>query len=246
MRPTLPLSRAGGDRSVIRASWYGGAYTFAQAIKGNYDILNSPDLYGVPPQYDGHSFTNNSFHRYLIQPDQDPDQTDVSAAILCLDSPLPSLSVKQIQEHVFKSENTGIVGGPDNTADTICSCWPFKANDQYCGPWALSEGRCKPASVSSSFWSRPAERLYSHPILIIANSYDPYTSIDGAKAVAAALGSSARLLVEDGFGHTSFSQQSTCIYNYLGKYLLTGILPPKNTVCQADANPFILSYEDSQ
>ena len=48
----------------------------------------------------------------------------------------------------------------------------------------------------------------------------------------------ARLLTVQGYGHTEFSNPSTCALNYELAYLQTGALPSAGTVCQENAPPF--------
>jgi TAP-like protein len=46
-----------------------------------------------------------------------------------------------------------------------------------------------------------------------------------------------RLLTVAGWGHTSLFL-SSCADAYVSRYLLTGRVPPKGTVCQVDVVPF--------
>lgn len=162
-------------------------------------------------------------------------------AIQCLDSVLPKQSLKSIQQYVFDSENIAINGSPDNYLIPICSEWPFKPNDRYDGPWSLSSGRPKPASVLSGpalLDDADSSLLGSHPILVLGNRHDSYCSITGAREVAHQLGSSARLLEINIFGHTSFAQSSTCADDVVGEYFITGRLPKKGKVCPPDGNAY--------
>src|SRR5205807_719325 len=51
----------------------------------------------------------------------------------------------------------------------------------------------------------------------------------------------ARLLTVRGYGHTEFTNPSTCAADYEVRYLTTGALPPAGTVCQQDGTPFGIS-----
>jgi hypothetical protein len=48
----------------------------------------------------------------------------------------------------------------------------------------------------------------------------------------------ARLLTVDGFGHSEFFNPSECASNYEYRYLSTGKLPPRDTVCAQSVQPF--------
>jgi len=48
----------------------------------------------------------------------------------------------------------------------------------------------------------------------------------------------ARLLTVQGYGHTEFSNPSTCALNYELAYPQTGAPPKAGTVCQENGKPF--------
>ncbi|KIJ48997.1 hypothetical protein M422DRAFT_45262 [Sphaerobolus stellatus SS14] len=80
----------------------------------------------------------------------------------------------------------------------------------------------------------PFNAKLANPILIIGNRADPRTPISNARKIAAALGSSARLLEQNGFGHTSLAENSDCTRGMVQKYLLTGELPEIGEVCNVN------------
>jgi len=71
----------------------------------------------------------------------------------------------------------------------------------------------------------------SAPILVVGNTHDPATPYQGAVDLTKTLGN-AELLTWDGQGHTSYLS-TTCVDDYVNNYLISGELPPKNTVCPA-------------
>jgi pimeloyl-ACP methyl ester carboxylesterase len=104
--------------------------------------------------------------------------------------------------------------------DEICAQWPrAAAQDRYTGPW---------------------NRLTTHTILLIGNTVDPATPYANSVAMSRVLGR-ARLLTVDGYGHTEFTNPSTCAANYEVRYLTTGALPPAGTVCPQNGRPFAAS-----
>ncbi|WP_285594346.1 alpha/beta hydrolase [Actinomycetospora sp. NBRC 106378] len=98
-----------------------------------------------------------------------------------------------------------------NTA--ACVDWPAIDPDRYLGPWNAP---------------LPA------PALVINSRDDPETPLSNARATAGQL-SGARLLVVDGFGHTTLDLPSRCATDTAAAYLLDPTrLPPEGTVCPPD------------
>lgn len=54
----------------------------------------------------------------------------------------------------------------------------------------------------------------------------------------------ARLLTVKGYGHTEFTNPSTCAANHEVQYLTSGALPPARAVCQQDGTPFGISSDN--
>lgn len=96
-----------------------------------------------------------------------------------------------------------------------CASWP-EARDRYAGPWRTRT---------------------SAPVLIVGNFFDPATDYAGAVTSRRFLKNS-RLLSYAGWGHTAFGQ-SACVTEHVVEYLVNQTLPPKETVCPANPNPFI-------
>jgi pimeloyl-ACP methyl ester carboxylesterase len=105
------------------------------------------------------------------------------------------------------------------TMDEPCASWPAVAADRYAGPW---------------------DRPTAKPILVIGNTVDPETPLEGAVAMADEL-ASARLLTVDGYGHSALLNPSRCASQYVSDYLIDGTLPPEGTVCPQDQPPFTTS-----
>jgi pimeloyl-ACP methyl ester carboxylesterase len=101
--------------------------------------------------------------------------------------------------------------------DEFCAAWPQVAGqDRYSGPW---------------------NRWTANPILLIGNTVDPATPYSGSVAMSHDL-ARARLLTVKGYGHTEFTNPSTCAADDEVRYLTTGALPPAGTVCQQNGIPF--------
>ncbi|KAK7435801.1 hypothetical protein VKT23_019499 [Stygiomarasmius scandens] len=140
-------------------------------------------------------------------------------AITCADSIDPGhTSVKDVfDEMVYATRDvspmfalTLALGEPG----LKCYAWPERAVERYTGPW---------------------NQTLRHQILIMGNRADPRTPFRNSKVLKDLLGDSAVLLEQDGFGHTTFSQHSSCTRNIVETYFFTGKLPETGyTLCSVD------------
>jgi hypothetical protein len=87
------------------------------------------------------------------------------------------------------------------TPARYCHKWPVRAVERFRGPW---------------------NHTLPQPILIIGNQADPATPFANAKTVAEALGDSAVLLEQEGYGHTSFALPSVCTRAVVVDYFTNG------------------------
>jgi pimeloyl-ACP methyl ester carboxylesterase len=141
-----------------------------------------------------------------------------SLAVLCSDSPNPrNLSAYTADAKLTYARSDGF-GLQWLWQTEACAQWPGNgAEDRYTGPW---------------------DRPTANTILLLANTGDndlPYDQ--DALAMEHDL-ARARLLTVQGYGHTEFSNPSTCALNYELAYLQTGALPSADAVCQENATPF--------
>ncbi|KIJ54261.1 hypothetical protein M422DRAFT_775419 [Sphaerobolus stellatus SS14] len=146
----------------------------------------------------------------------DPDLQESlgSAVIPCLDSiDQEEITTKMVYDEVVTVTQTIVPFFGEVIPSTFlfnCHRFPVRAVERFTGPFNAK---------------------LANPILIIGNKADPKTPFGNARKIAAALGPSARLLEQDGFGHTSFAENSDCTLSVAAKYLLTGELPPNGTIC---------------
>ncbi|MCD2188608.1 alpha/beta hydrolase [Actinomycetospora soli] len=106
-----------------------------------------------------------------------------------------------------------LFGVPVALSTAACVDWPAIDPDRYLGPWNAP---------------LPA------PALVVNARYDPETPLSDARATAAKL-ARARLLVVDGFGHTTLDLPSRCATDVAAAYLLDPArLPAEGTVCPPD------------
>jgi pimeloyl-ACP methyl ester carboxylesterase len=96
-------------------------------------------------------------------------------------------------------------------AEISYAYWPAHDTDAYAGSFRV------PASSATP--------------LVIATTHDPATPYGGAKHLVRDQHNS-RLLTMAGDGHTAYSGNSACIDRAADAYLISGVLPPRGTVCQ--------------
>ncbi|KIJ31181.1 hypothetical protein M422DRAFT_267131 [Sphaerobolus stellatus SS14] len=161
---------------------------------------------------------NALFERRSIPVDPDLIMSLGDSVIPCLDSiNQPHITTKDVYDEVVGTSQTVsplfgevIVG---SSYLFTCHRFPVCAVERFTGPFNAK---------------------LANPILIIGNKADPRTPISNARKIAAALGSSARLLEQNGFGHTSLAENSDCTHGMIRKYLLTGELPEIGEVCNVN------------
>ena len=76
----------------------------------------------------------------------------------------------------------------------------------------------------------PITAAGAEPILVVGTTRDPATPYQWSINLAGQL-QSGSLLTYDGDGHTAYTRGSRCIDDAVDEYLLTGTLPPPDTVC---------------
>jgi pimeloyl-ACP methyl ester carboxylesterase len=140
-----------------------------------------------------------------------------SAAIQCADG--PARKGRRAWPQVFKRQKriSTLQGAVHFAWEWApCASWPVRGEDAYRGPWNAST---------------------PNPILLINQRYDPNTGYANAVRVERLLGN-AVLLTQEGYGHLSFQDPSTCVDEAWVAYLTELITPPTGTVCQSDQQPF--------
>ena len=143
--------------------------------------------------------------------------TTITTAIQCADAPAHrgSRAWPQVIKRFKRiSRLQGLVQGWWEWAP--CASWPVRGQDTYRGPWNAST---------------------PNPILLINSRYDPNTGYANAVRAERLLGN-AVLLTQEGYGHLSFQNPSTCVDQATVDYLVDLITPPPGTVCQSDQQPF--------
>ncbi|KAF9648255.1 hypothetical protein BDM02DRAFT_3115743 [Thelephora ganbajun] len=107
-----------------------------------------------------------------------------------------------------------VFGGQFPQPGHYCHRWPSRAVERFTGPW---------------------NSTLKNPIIIIGNKADPATPFLDASLVAGWLGKSATLVEQDGYGHLSLAQKSTCTQNIVSNFFINGVHPQGNgTICEID------------
>ena len=137
-------------------------------------------------------------------------------AIRCLDSPNPRNPAAYGALAELGYARSGDLGRYWVYQDLQCAGWPAKGANLYTGPW---------------------NRYTANPILLVNTTHDPATSHENAVIMSRKL-ARARLLTIDGYGHSMGGVPSACADDYIGRYFVSGELPPKGAVCRQDQAPF--------
>lgn len=96
-------------------------------------------------------------------------------------------------------------------ASSPCAGWPGSSSDAFRGPW---------------------KRRTANPMLIVGNTFDPATPIQGARALHGLMPGS-RLVELETWGHGAIGQ-SRCVTSRFADYLVEQTLPPRRSTCRPD------------
>ncbi|RWA09355.1 hypothetical protein EKO27_g5765 [Xylaria grammica] len=103
-----------------------------------------------------------------------------------------------------------------------------------------------PCRHFTTYWPEPAEvyrgdlnHTLKHPVLLIAETYDPATPLRNGRRLLAEMATNARLIVHHGYGHSS-GDKSMCTDKIAKTYIFKGELPEEQeTACYADGKPYL-------
>ncbi|MET8850574.1 alpha/beta hydrolase [Amycolatopsis sp. NPDC004625] len=137
-------------------------------------------------------------------------------AVQCVDSDNPQAPADYAALAARESTRQPYFGLSAVYAMAQCVGWPARDEDRYTGPW---------------------HRPRKNPVLVLNNRFDPATPLSNAEATAAELGD-GRVLVVEGYGHTSLDVPSACASAAVVRYLTDLALPATGTTCAPDTVPF--------
>ncbi|MEV0873932.1 MULTISPECIES: alpha/beta hydrolase [Streptomyces] len=193
------------------------ARTVADAVNSLYLVSGWSDLAGrLQELWRGRAPEPAAFPPAPPVPDPDPYLgEEQAAAVLCGDSPDPrDPGVYPLLEEA-SAARAGDAGRFWTWATAGCTGWPASP-DRYTGPW---------------------DERTANPVLVVGTTYDPSTAYPNSRAMAEEL-ADARLLTNEGYGHTALLNPSTCVQDHESRYFVDGVLPPAGTTCRQDTPPF--------
>ncbi|KAJ5315600.1 Peptidase S33 tripeptidyl aminopeptidase-like C-terminal [Penicillium atrosanguineum] len=104
-----------------------------------------------------------------------------------------------------------------------------------------------PCRHFNTYWPRPSEvyrgdlnHTLNTPVLLIASTYDPATPLRNGRRLLEEMGPNARLVVHNGYGHSSRRDSSVCTDRVAKAYILHGTLPEEQeSECFANHRPYV-------
>ncbi|KAI0355780.1 alpha/beta-hydrolase [Trametes cingulata] len=202
---------------VLRAAVYSGLYQpqkWQSLANETLPSVIDPVLHSAPEparRSYGRSATFCAQHSYT------------EPAVVCADSvdADPSLTMKDIFDEIVNVTRTvsPSFGAFFPVPWYRCLYWPVRAVERYQGPFN--------------------NKTLANRVLVIGNSYDNATPFFEAQHLAEVMGDQAALVRQNGFGHTSIYQQSSCTSKVIQDYLAGGNVSSqpswqKLTVCEID------------
>ncbi|RPD63509.1 alpha/beta-hydrolase [Lentinus tigrinus ALCF2SS1-6] len=139
-------------------------------------------------------------------------------AIQCADAiDLQGVTMEeQFKNIISNTQNVShIMGALWPVQNYVCPFWPVRAVERFQGPFNNTHGK---------------------QFVVASNVYDPVTPLASAEKTARALGEGAVLLRQNGFGHATVAEPSSCTINLLAAYFANGTVPANNTLCEVDAD----------
>ncbi|KAJ7463036.1 hypothetical protein FB451DRAFT_1266699 [Mycena latifolia] len=154
-----------------------------------------------------------------------PSYDLVRLGVTCMDSPPPASpaevptaedlaaeflrTMREVSPHFGASVS---VGEPDGG----CQYWPVRGPERFAGPWNAT---------------------LEWPMLIVSNTMDPITPIQSGLRINSLMGSSTRIIIQDGPGHCSTATPTLCTTKLVRGYY-AGILPENGTTCDTSYDFF--------
>lgn len=171
-------------------------------------------LWGIPRRSERRS---SFFNRNLNKRSDDGSLYDYALqAITCADAVDAgnTTTADVFGEILEASLNSSMMFGPlFGRGGFWCHVWPARGVERYSGPW---------------------NHTLKNPIIVIGNKADPITPLPGAQYVAESLGSSAYLVEQDDYGHTSLAEHSDCTLSIVAAFFNNGTYPTNDQFCSTN------------
>lgn len=134
---------------------------------------------------------------------------------------------------VSASEDVSSLFGPQwGNSGNACFAWPVRAVERYTGPWDN-----KPKNPVLIIGNTVSRELCIYLVTRLTSDVlqaDPITPFKNAQLMADLLGDSAVLVRQDGLGHTSLAEQSSCTIGIIYKYFTEGSVSNPQLVSERD------------
>jgi pimeloyl-ACP methyl ester carboxylesterase len=142
---------------------------------------------------------------------------EAQSAVICTDGNHPKKASSWPAKTAARDKAAPYFGRAWGWIDVQCasSTWTVRDEDSYRGPF---------------------NRRTAKPVLLVGNYWDPATNYRASVSSSRLLPNS-RLLASNNWGHTAYGT-GVCATNAIDRYLLTGKLPAKGTVCRDARQPF--------
>ncbi|KAF8596568.1 hypothetical protein BDV93DRAFT_548308 [Ceratobasidium sp. AG-I] len=182
---------------------------------------NATDAYNVYRFYtEIHSqpYTQNVYNRSM----QIYGTRESFRAILCSDAAPTNISINSYVNYLTGGYSYREMGKISPVGESwtrltgSCRGWSFRANQRYTGPWTTAKGLKKT----------------KFPILFLSQEADPVAPLSSAVKMSRGSGNeSASLLIQDGYGHCTYTHPSLCTAKNVRDYFIDGKVPANGTHC---------------
>lgn len=175
----------------------------------SYSQLNSALEDAFDGDFDALMGYSDSNHGREPSGEYTSNVSEAFTAVNCLDTVSRNVSEEDMAKAAETMEREAPTFGPSlSYGDAACQGWP----------------------------DEPVEPLDSYtadtdqPLLVIGTTHDPATPYAWSESLVEKLGN-ARLLTNDGWGHTAYVSGDPCIKDAVDGYLVSGTLPEQDTTC---------------
>ncbi|KAK0609161.1 hypothetical protein DIS24_g12442 [Lasiodiplodia hormozganensis] len=194
------------------------SFTFSSVRGLVFGLLYEPRLFALTARLIDGLMTGNLTAEdtaaiVALAPPTGMMSTETRIGITCSDKTRREPELEDSLPAVYEQWAISRLGGDIFTHFTMqCDKWHIAAKERYLGDFNVP---------------------MRHPVLAIGTTYDPITSWAGAVNASESL-PGAVALKQNGFGHSSLKQVSSCTIKAIQAYLMEGTLPKPGTVCEVD------------
>jgi pimeloyl-ACP methyl ester carboxylesterase len=211
------------DAAVIDNTKIPGVLTAEMVESLIFEYLHIPSFWPVLNAALHKAINGNLEDLYnlsLNQKKKDSRNRSRKMAFLCADGlNVTDIEIKEWIDRVSKLESyqsarARILG----SYYLSCRHWKLKPQERWTGPW---------------------NNNIKNNILMIGYEYNPIIPFSSVQETMNLLQNNRRnsdsvLIRQNGFGHGLLSNPTSCLQDYVFNYMINGIMPPKNSICQLE------------